>query len=93
MVVRVSKPSFFEIIWTEILIDEKPVCAAILKLLCHYRPLTYLFDHLTCDWFALAVNGSFCNNDNIKSGAAASCLKETEKTSEINIFLLRSGSL
>lgn len=49
-----------------------------------YSALTDLFDLFTCDRFTIAVHCSFCNNDNIQTGATASLLRGTEKT--INTF-------
>lgn len=78
MVVRVSKPSFFDTSCTERLDYEESKYKP--SVVFHYNStITDLFDLLTCDGLALAIHCSFCDDDNIQTRTTASLLRQTEK--------------
>lgn len=78
MVVRVSKPNFFDTSWLEIVIIWLVIVSKWWDI-GHVSATTDLFHLLTCDWFTVAVHRSLCHNDDVQTGATASLLSGKKK--------------
>lgn len=82
MVVRVSKPNFFDTSWVEIL-NISLVIVYERWDTGHVPATTDLFDLLTCDRFTVAIHRSLCHNDDVQTGSTASLLSGKNKTFKV----------